>query len=813
MEHSGRGKCNYSIPNERLHVPCLLHVRLPIFYAIAHACHSCLHAIDSLTMSAWLDDVAADELHGLPMMESDHDGFNNSLASVPILDQDDVQSLFPMLSDSSFEYEGDQQLLDNPEFPFESDLSPIPATKTTPVVRHAAATASSSTLVYAPRKAPVTTLLTPRSKMIQVTTTPNRSSNAEKSTGRPTSAPRKQRKVLAPVKNAAKTPEVHTANHSFLTPVRIEQPQVSMLSASTGTVKRRRSSKSESLSTTWTEHEQNAFFSTFKNKWPSAADSSFSTLLLQRFDAISKKIKTKNVIEVRLFYTIVLSSISGLLKELDNDIDLTNPDEVRIAVWCWSKLLTDDSHKKEYVQSPPVCPTTATCVSALTFAVCVCSFQNVATADPAIKKRLSHVLLQSIIRSRRQMLKAKSLASFTYNSAPPYIAMKQAEHQSAQRRDAPRPSVFSMSASAATAVRPSTQPADGSNPEAVVHHPMVRKKRALAATPSVPKRAVPNVAQQQQPVVGGGDSVTAQKRKRAESAEVTAVDETPLKSKRQHIAAMESFVSPAPTTGYSQQLNREHLTSQTPPQSSKKKMYIKMRIVPMDRTTKACVVSTGCNPKVELKLTSTKKISEVAQHMAKKWEKVRECVPEDAVLRFYEKQEESETDTAAAVGGSWSENDRSITCFDIWKRCGDTLKSENVVVVYYAWKRSGIAATNPSAMGKDELTAARSPPGLFAEEINLADLDERSTGGGDSSSTKLSPSPASGLQQFGASMAFHSEFIDTASAASKKKSGAGCPLAALLDENDDDLVECSPNTQRLRRRITPMLVSKEEFDL
>jgi hypothetical protein len=52
---------------------------------------------------------------------------------------------------------------------------------------------------------------------------------------------------------------------------------------------------------------------------------------------------------VRLFYTIVLSNITGLLKELENDIDLTNPDEVRIAVWCWSKLLTDDSHKKEYV--------------------------------------------------------------------------------------------------------------------------------------------------------------------------------------------------------------------------------------------------------------------------------------------------------------------------------------------------------------------------------------------------------------------------------------------------------------------------------
>uniref|UniRef100_K3WQ40 Uncharacterized protein n=1 Tax=Globisporangium ultimum (strain ATCC 200006 / CBS 805.95 / DAOM BR144) TaxID=431595 RepID=K3WQ40_GLOUD len=723
------------------------------------------------------------------MMAGDHDVLNTSL---PILDHDDVQSLFPMLSgDSSFEYEGDQQLVGSghPEFPFESDLSPILAAKAEPVERlqpsSAADSSSGPKAASTPRKT-TTTAQSPRSIMTR-TATPTATSTTTitmNAARRPTSAvttsaARKPRKALTPVNMSAKTPEPQTASHSFLTPVRIEQPRVSMLhhNHSTGTVKRRRPSKSEPLSTTWTEHEQNAFFSTFKNKWPSVdKDSSFSTLLLQRFDAISKKIKTKNVIEVRLFYTIVLSNITGLLKELENDIDLTNPDEVRIAVWCWSKLLTDDSHKKD--------------------------FQNVAAADPAIKKRLSHVLLQSIIRSRRQMLKAKSLANFTYNSAPSYLAMKHAEQHLARAREAPapRPSVFSLSGPAPSVAHSTAATQSvGAAEKVVVHHPM------------------------QSAAVDGSNAFTmhAPKRKRVESLSdagvgSTVVDETPSKAKRQHV---ELFVSPAPTSGFSQQLHREHLYSQTPqPQSSKKKMYIKMRIVPMDSVTKAHVASSGCNPKVELKLTSTKKISEVAQHMAKKWKHVQELVPANARLHFYDKQRDATLqEEADASTSSWSAYDRSVTCLDIWKRCGTQLKNENVVVVYYAWSTETPSWVLEKQHESESLM--RSPESLFAEEISLADLGEDSSAGSSSSSSSraksrskgrsVSPSPARGLQQFGESMAFYGVCEDK-----KRSDAATCPLAALLDENDDDnFVDCSPNTQRLRRRITPMLVAKEEFDL
>jgi hypothetical protein len=37
-----------------------------------------------------------------------------------------------------------------------------------------------------------------------------------------------------------------------------------------------------------------------------------------------------------------------LLQSVDNDVDLANPDQVRIAVWCWGKLMADREHRDEY---------------------------------------------------------------------------------------------------------------------------------------------------------------------------------------------------------------------------------------------------------------------------------------------------------------------------------------------------------------------------------------------------------------------------------------------------------------------------------
>ena len=104
-------------------------------------------------------------------------------------------------------------------------------------------------------------------------------------------------------------------------------------------------------SSSWQKHEQNTFFLLFKVKWPPTPEGepvpSFSSLLLQRFDAISTKIRTKSVMEVRQFYTTVMQNIYELLEVVDNDVNLTNPDQVRIAVWCWSKLIADKKHHDE----------------------------------------------------------------------------------------------------------------------------------------------------------------------------------------------------------------------------------------------------------------------------------------------------------------------------------------------------------------------------------------------------------------------------------------------------------------------------------
>lgn len=109
----------------------------------------------------------------------------------------------------------------------------------------------------------------------------------------------------------------------------------------------RRRSRDASPAAKWDEHEQNIFFSMFKIKWPPGFDEqpqkTFGTMLLQRFDQISNKIKSKSVIEVRQFYNSVMKNVAELLRHVKHDIDLANPDEVRICVWCWSKLLTAES--------------------------------------------------------------------------------------------------------------------------------------------------------------------------------------------------------------------------------------------------------------------------------------------------------------------------------------------------------------------------------------------------------------------------------------------------------------------------------------
>ncbi|KUF92108.1 Threonylcarbamoyl-AMP synthase [Phytophthora nicotianae] len=398
-------------------------------------------------------------------------------------------------------------------------------------------------------------------------------------------------------------------------------------------------------SSSWQDQEQNTFFTMFKVKWPPTPEGEpvppFSSLLLQRFDAISTKVRTKSVMEVRQFYTTVMQNISELLKVVENDIDLTNPDQVRIAVWCWSKLMADKRHSEK--------------------------FYSLDSEPATVKTNLATLLLQSIIRSRRQMLKAKSDSS-----------------------NAPAPGLTSISA----------------------------------------------------------------------------------------------WVSRSNLSSFFAKGNAQLQRYQ-----SRKKIYIKMRMVPRDKQTKADVVHCGCRPKVELKLSSTKKISEITAHMSKKWAKVRSLVPKGAMLCFFQKNGTER----------WSKDDSNVTCFDMWKQCGKQTNGENVVEVSYLWKVP--EQVDDENVQVQELMPLLAPPGLFEQEVSTVKQSND-----ESETTQLSP--ARGLQEFGEKVAFDRSIADEA----KEEAAA---LEALMSDSGDEGLgeEYSPNTGRLRRRIKPQLVSTEEFNI
>ncbi|KAG6964019.1 hypothetical protein JG687_00006228 [Phytophthora cactorum] len=466
-------------------------------------------------------------------------------------------------------------------------------------------------------------------------------------------------------------------------------------------------------SSSWQEQEQNTFFTMFKVKWPPTPEGEpvppFTSLLLQRFDSISTKVRTKSVMEVRQFYTTVMQHISELLAVVENDINLTNPDQVRIAVWCWSKLMADKKHSEE--------------------------FHSLDSEPATVKTNLANLLLQSIIRSRRQMLKAKSDSS-TSTQTPGLTSISAWVSRS------------NLSSFFAKGNVPVTEASS-----VQIHHPM--RSASTDRSPSVG---------------------SAKKTRRADVETI-------------------SFTSPTPTDKRSRSRTRNGVAFHTP-QQSRKKIYIKMRMVPRDKQTKAAVVRCGCRPKVELKLSSTKKISEITAHMSKKWAKVRSLVPKGAVLCFFQKN----------GAEKWSKDDSNVTCFDIWKHCGKQTNDENVVEVSYLWKVPG--KTDPADdenVHVQELMPLLAPPGLFDQEVST--VVKQALSSGDESET-VELSPARGLQEFGQKVAFDRSITDEA----KEEAAA---LEALMSDSGDEGLgeEYSPTTGRLRRRIKPVLVSKEEFNI
>jgi len=243
------------------------------------------------------------------------------------------QSLFPMLSDTSLDFidvDETQQIVNAgattaDENPFETqDLSPILAPIPMPTALDAAAHSCDLHL-----STPSTPVILRR-----------HSGGVDRIVLRNSPATRQALMQLA---------DAHASrNNTVGTPTR-RSPRKKAAAASSiaSPLRRRQRSAATPLPLKWSDNEQNSFFSLFKAKWPPSMNGqpqkAFGSLLLQRFDQISTKVKTKSVIEVRQFYNAVLQNVVALLQNVEHDIDLTNPDEIRIAVWCWSKLLATEA--------------------------------------------------------------------------------------------------------------------------------------------------------------------------------------------------------------------------------------------------------------------------------------------------------------------------------------------------------------------------------------------------------------------------------------------------------------------------------------
>lgn len=433
--------------------------------------------------------------------------------------------------------------------------------------------------------------------------------------------------------------------------------------------------------------------------------------------------------------------------------------------------------------------------------------------DESVKARVAHSLHQSIVRSRRQMLKAKSTELVAGSS-----------HRAALTSISTWMNRSSANAFSATPSTPAiNQRGDhGSKDETtIIHHPVVRRKnsstpiRAPSPSPSMERGS--SVASPAQVLLRQfGTPKQGKKTKRSLDEEGADAATTPMVKKRKmpNTGAEPDFMSPPQTalSGRAAAATNREIAFQTPQELSRKKMYIKMRMVPMDSQTKAQVTESGCRHKVELKLSSSKRMSEVAKHMEAKWSKVRGSVADNLVLHFFQKGH----DFANGLAGSWTGTDVGVTCLDIWKQCGRQVSGENVVEVSYGWmlpSPSAVSVAQRKTSLKKASKLARSSSDLFGSEP-LSSLDEKADAFDTSPLSAASTpnfahevllqddllSPGRGLQAFGEHLSFERD-------PSEHEASLGGDLSDAYSD------PCSPQSGRPRRRIMPELVPHEEFDI
>ena len=178
--------------------------------------------------------------------------------------------------------------------------------------------------------------------------------------------------------------------------------------------------------------------------------------------------------------------------------------------------------------------------------------------------------------------------------------------------------------------------------------------------------------------------------------------------------------------------------------------------------------------------------------MSKKWAKVRPWLPKEAVLCFFEKE----------GAGKWSKEDPDVTCFDIWKRSGKRTNDENVVDVSYVWMVPETDVAEDRYTHVHELVPLEAPPELF--EVAVCATSNQGVSSSDESDIVHFYSTC-GLPEFG-------DEVHQIAAEGEEK--ALNPKALAKDSCDKDRSKKLMSTSsRSRRRIKPVLVSKEEFDI
>ncbi|OQR83971.1 hypothetical protein ACHHYP_14081 [Achlya hypogyna] len=305
----------------------------------------------------------------------------------------------------------------------------------------------------------------------------------------------------------------------------------------------------------WCWADQRVFFQTMKAKWV-AHDA-----LEKRWEQLAKKIASKTRAQIEAFYADMVKHVSSLLMHGQVAMDANQPDEVRLALICWYRLVASSS------------------ITSTDF------------ANPVHKRAIVARLATAFLKSRKQMIAAKSVKKTK------------------------------------EALLVATPP---------VHHPIVRKKRALPEAQVAPQKR-PRPAS---PIREFSPASSPEPVRPAATVASPFADVTPSKNKRQ----------------------------------------IKVRFVPIDKRTQALVSQTGAMPKVELKMSSSKRISDVCEHMMKKWTAVQPLLPVGSTLRV--------VPLGDRLHPGWGSHDISVTCLDIFNHCQkyQTDQLVDTVTLEYRWE-------------------------------------------------------------------------------------------------------------------------------